>query len=185
MPTRRCTACRSESRQATLIRLVTIDGEGLAVDLRGRLPGRGAYACARAKCLLSALKGAAARSLRQRVRASAPNDRLNEVEAGLLRLVREGLSLTARRQGLTIGLRETLQDLSSGPIVAAKDCSERTRKMVDQSMRDVYVLGTQEELGQWAGRGPTGVLGLSGGPAARRLINDLARLCSLRASQMA
>ena len=185
MPTRRCTVCRSESEQTRLIRLVSFDGKGITVDLRGKLPGRGANACAVGKCILGALRGAAARSLRQSVRAQAPDDQLREVEDGLLRLVREGLSLSARRKGLTIGLKETLQDPSGGPIVAAQDCSDRTRKMVDQSMRDVYVLGTQEELGHWSGRGPTGVLGLSGGPAAHRLINNLTRLCSLRASQVA
>ncbi|HBU47909.1 MAG TPA: hypothetical protein DEB46_06325 [Myxococcales bacterium] len=185
MPMRRCTVCRVELRQERLIRLVSFDGKGITVDLRGKLPGRGAYACAETRCLSGALKGAASRSLRQSVRATEPENRLKEVEEGLLRLVREGLSLSARRQGLTIGLKETLQDGSAGPVVAAKDCSERTRKMVDQSERDVYVLGTQEELGHWSGRGPTGVLGLSEGPAAHRLINNLARLCSLRASQVA
>ena len=110
MPMRRCTVCRSESQQANLIRLVSFDGKGITVDLRGKLPGRGAYACPRSSCVLSALKGAASRSLRESVRADAPEDRLKDVENGLLRLVREGLSLSARRQGLTIGLKETLQD---------------------------------------------------------------------------
>lgn len=182
MPARRCTACQAEAEQEELIRLVALEGHGLSVDLRGKLPGRGGYACPKVSCLSRALAGAASRSLKQRVRVERPAERVQAVESGLTQLVREGLSLLARRQLLSVGLSETLQAASGGPIVAALNCSERTRKMVDQSNRSVYALGTQEELGIWLGRGPTGVLGLPAGPAGRRLVHDLARVVTLRAS---
>ncbi|TMC79456.1 MAG: YlxR family protein [Chloroflexi bacterium] len=42
-PTRTCVACRQEAGKAELIRVVRSPEGGVAVDVSGRMPGRGAY----------------------------------------------------------------------------------------------------------------------------------------------
>jgi predicted RNA-binding protein YlxR (DUF448 family) len=45
-----CVACRTRRDREGLVRLVRIDGEGVQIDLEGRLPGRGAYLCRTEAC---------------------------------------------------------------------------------------------------------------------------------------
>ena len=65
MPQRTCVACRTERAKRELVRVVRSSGTGvLAVDPRGKAPGRGAYLCADAACLERGLgDGSLARSL--------------------------------------------------------------------------------------------------------------------------
>jgi len=42
-PVRTCVACGQEAGKRSLVRLVRTPGGGVALDLGGRLPGRGAY----------------------------------------------------------------------------------------------------------------------------------------------
>jgi uncharacterized protein len=55
VPVRTCVGCRSREEKVRLIRIVPRDG-GVAVDVRQREPGRGAYLHPRPECLEQALK---------------------------------------------------------------------------------------------------------------------------------
>ncbi len=55
IPVRTCIGCRSREEKVRLIRIVLRDG-GVAVDVRQREPGRGAYVHPRPECLDQALK---------------------------------------------------------------------------------------------------------------------------------
>jgi predicted RNA-binding protein YlxR (DUF448 family) len=55
VPVRTCIGCRSREERVRLIRIVLRDG-GVAVDVRQREPGRGAYLHPRPECLEQALK---------------------------------------------------------------------------------------------------------------------------------
>lgn len=55
VPVRTCIGCRSREEKVRLIRIVLRDG-GVAVDVRQREPGRGAYVHPRPECLDQALK---------------------------------------------------------------------------------------------------------------------------------
>jgi predicted RNA-binding protein YlxR (DUF448 family) len=55
VPVRTCIGCRSREEKVRLIRIVLCDG-GVAVDVRQREPGRGAYLHPRPECLEQALK---------------------------------------------------------------------------------------------------------------------------------
>ncbi len=55
VPVRTCIGCRSREEKVRLIRIVLRDG-GVAVDVRQREPGRGAYVHPRPECLDHALK---------------------------------------------------------------------------------------------------------------------------------
>ena len=50
VPVRTCIGCRSREEKVRLIRIVLRDG-GVAVDVRQREPGRGAYVHPRPECL--------------------------------------------------------------------------------------------------------------------------------------
>lgn len=63
-PTRTCVGCRVAGPKSALVRLVRAD-DGVALDLTGRAPGRGAYVHRDRACVEAATgKGALARALR-------------------------------------------------------------------------------------------------------------------------
>ena len=53
---RTCVGCREESPKRALIRVVRSPSGDVVLDERGKLPGRGAYLCARAECVEKARK---------------------------------------------------------------------------------------------------------------------------------
>ncbi|MBA8796277.1 putative RNA-binding protein YlxR (DUF448 family) [Friedmanniella endophytica] len=54
-PVRTCVGCRRRAAQAELVRVVAVDGR-LVLDRRRRLPGRGAYLHADARCAATAVQ---------------------------------------------------------------------------------------------------------------------------------
>jgi uncharacterized protein len=56
-PQRTCVACRTIGGKRGLLRIVRTPDGRVALDTRGRLPGRGAYLCREAACLTAAVKG--------------------------------------------------------------------------------------------------------------------------------
>jgi len=65
MPVRTCLFCRQARDKGLLVRFVSHEGV-LTVDLKGALPGRGAYTCRARDCVEGALKrkGAFSRALK-------------------------------------------------------------------------------------------------------------------------
>jgi uncharacterized protein len=54
-PQRSCIICRQVKNKRALIRLVNND-DGVVIDSRGKMPGRGAYLCDSVECWDAALK---------------------------------------------------------------------------------------------------------------------------------
>jgi predicted RNA-binding protein YlxR (DUF448 family) len=63
VPQRTCVGCRSVEAKRTLIRIVRTP-EGLKVDPKGKMAGRGAYLHDRRSCWQAGLKGPLARALK-------------------------------------------------------------------------------------------------------------------------
>lgn len=59
IPMRQCLGCREMKPKRELIRVVRSKEGEVAVDLKGKLPGRGAYVCRCKSCLAKALKSRA------------------------------------------------------------------------------------------------------------------------------
>ena len=50
LPQRMCVVCRQTDAKRTLIRIVRTATQGVQIDLRGKVPGRGAYLCQQVSC---------------------------------------------------------------------------------------------------------------------------------------
>ena len=141
---RTCVGCREESPKRALIRVVRSPDGSVVVDERGKLPGRGAYLCARRECLARARKsGALAKALRTAIPDSCyaelerrieeegtahadPEERLHEICALL------GLS---RRAGMVLVGSDSVQSqCGRGPllILTAEDCSASVREFAER-----------------------------------------------------
>lgn len=59
IPMRQCVGCREMKPKRELIRVVRSPEGDIALDFRGKNPGRGAYVCADAACLARAKKSKA------------------------------------------------------------------------------------------------------------------------------
>jgi uncharacterized protein len=56
-PVRTCIACRRQSDKGDFIRIVRNAAGNIEIDLKGKLPGRGAYVCGNAECVKQTAKG--------------------------------------------------------------------------------------------------------------------------------
>lgn len=56
IPMRQCLGCREKKPKAELIRIVRSPEGTVALDLKGKAPGRGAYICHSSDCLKRVLK---------------------------------------------------------------------------------------------------------------------------------
>ena len=59
IPMRMCVGCRTMKEKRSLVRVVRTPEGGAAVDLTGKMNGRGAYVCPCADCLKKAVKSRA------------------------------------------------------------------------------------------------------------------------------
>ena len=59
IPMRQCVGCREMKPKKELIRVVRSPEGQVALDFRGKLPGRGAYVCPNPACLAKAKKSKA------------------------------------------------------------------------------------------------------------------------------
>ena len=56
IPMRQCAGCRAMKPKKELVRVVRSPEGEIALDFRGKAPGRGAYVCKSAECLKKAQK---------------------------------------------------------------------------------------------------------------------------------
>jgi predicted RNA-binding protein YlxR (DUF448 family) len=74
-PIRTCVGCRRAAPKEELLRVTQAEAGGLLFDLAQEAPGRGAYLCMSASCLIQALKkGGVGRAFRRPLRYVDPRD---------------------------------------------------------------------------------------------------------------
>ena len=139
---RTCVGCREESPKRALIRVVRSPSGCVALDESGKLPGRGAYLCARLECVEKAKKAKAlSRALKTEVKADV-YDRLaeyvSEYGAGarekrdkgeIQKELRLLLGLAKRAALLYIGVDSVKLHSEGEPllILTADDCSDSVK----------------------------------------------------------
>ena len=68
IPMRMCVGCREMHEKRELIRIVKSAEGMVSIDMRGKVPGRGAYICKKSDCLERAMKSRALeRALEHRI----------------------------------------------------------------------------------------------------------------------
>ena len=80
IPMRLCTGCKTQKPKRELVRVVRSKTGEVALDTTGKMPGRGAYLCPDAQCLLKAKK---ARCLERVFGCDVPDEVYEKLEEAL------------------------------------------------------------------------------------------------------
>lgn len=182
-PERTCVACREPGARDELVRLV-LDPEGaLVVDLRGRLPGRGAWVHPRTECVARLEREP--RRLSQALRAPVQTANLaSQLRERVLASVLDGLSLAAAAGELIGGhdaVEHAIRDGRIAELVTASDASERTVRDLTRNAElptTTLPIG-RDALGARIGQPARAVVGIVASPAFRHLREQLRRLRGL------
>jgi predicted RNA-binding protein YlxR (DUF448 family) len=181
-PERRCIVTGETGPKQGLVRFVVGPGGVVVPDVLGKLPGRGMWVTSRRSVLEQARKGQFSRSARASV--AVPDDIVDQVEAGLLRRVLDGVSL-ARKAGLAVAGFEKVKDwLAKGEakvLLQASDGSGRGKdKLWTPSGGRFFGCLTASELGLAFGRERVIHAALAAGGLTTRVVEDAARLSGVR-----
>jgi len=159
-----CIGCRQRDHRDALARVVRDPDGGVAVDLRRRLPGRGASLHPRAKCIEVAIRrGALARA----IGASTSIERLLESLTAQYQARIAGLLLAAHRAGhLVIGTDAVADALGAQRVhllLVAEDARGRRAELValaEAAAIPAMAWGTRLALGKFLGRAEVAIIGV-------------------------
>lgn len=182
-PRRSCIACREVRPKEELLRYVlSPDGE-VVPDLKGKLPGRGAYTCPTAACLRRALERRQfGRAFR---RDPAPADvaqvldlvrnRLAENVAGVIALANKAGQVISGTDAIVSALRGKEAAL----LVLARDCSpetaERLTRAAERGGAEVLTFFTRDRLAALLGKELRIAVAIKPGGLAAALKGDIER----------
>jgi predicted RNA-binding protein YlxR (DUF448 family) len=183
-PQRTCLGCRQVKCQDQLIRFVrSPDGEILA-DLKGKLPGRGAYLCNSRACIETALaRKQFDRAFQQPCQVVVSEQLIDAVVKELLAHMTALLGMARKSTSFIAGSNAVLEALkrkvSLAVVVLAGDISpqigEKVRHKATQQNIETVELFDKIELGRILGRAERSVVGLPDGKLAAAFLNDLHR----------
>lgn len=183
-PERRCIATGEVQPKNGLIRFVVGPEGQIVPDLWDKLPGRGIWVSAERDALELAVKRRLfARGAKQAVTVS--EDLIDQVEAGLLRRVVEGISL-ARKAGLAVAgyekVKSWLETGHAAALLQASDGSERGKTKLRPASGQDAAIGclTARELGLAFGRESVIHGALASGGLTERVVQDTAKLSGVR-----
>jgi predicted RNA-binding protein YlxR (DUF448 family) len=181
-PKRTCIACRIGTDQADLLRLVRHPLDGSAVvDLKGSLPGRGAWVHPVHGCLLRLQDRPAL--LRRALKAEVRCDNLLDTARALtLAKILDGLSLVAASGRLVGGHDQLLDALKEGKLAAlvfSENIADRTATRLNEvrepEVQTFLLPISSAALGFRVGKGPRAAVGLFASERSHWLIKQLQR----------
>ncbi len=183
-PQRTCLGCRQVKDKAQLMRFVcSPDGEILA-DLKGRLPGRGAYLCNNRDCIEAAVsKKQFDRTFRQVCQPVTGAQLVEGIAQILLAHLASLLGMARKSAKFVAGSNAVLDALNRkgllAVIVLARDISpqigEKVRRKAEYQKIVTTKLFNKAELGRILGRAERSVVGLPDGKLADAFLDDLLR----------
>ena len=176
--------CRQVKDQTELIRFVcSPDGEVLA-DLKGRLPGRGAYLCNSRSCIETAVQRKQFdRAFRQSCQPVAKDSLIEAVGQELLAHMASLLGMARKSSKFVAGSNAVLDALSRSKalavVILANDISQQIGDKVRRKAEHQDIVTTKLfdkiELGRILGRAERSVVGLPDGKLAQAFLHDLLR----------
>ncbi len=183
-PLRTCLGCRGEKDKSALVRYVMGPDGAIHVDLRHKLPGRGAYTCVERDCLLQAVRrGGFQRAFRGRCLPPDADGLLGELIRQLAVRVDNLIGMLRKAGKVVGGGNGVMAALDKGEplqmIVAATDVStgilEKIRRKATARDIPVFQWGSKTELGRLTGREQRSVLGIRSCALAKALDEGLKR----------
>lgn len=183
-PQRTCLGCRQVKDQDSLVRVVRSPDNDILVDLRGRLPGRGAYVCNDRECVEQAVrKQQFNRAFRKECNQVSTEDLLTAIRQGVLGYLTNLLGMARKSANFIAGSNAVMDALNRNTALAvillATDISpqigEKIRRKAGFRNIKVLELFDKEELGRILGRAERSVVGLPDGKLADAFLKDLQR----------
>ncbi len=166
-PVRTCIVCRSSGQTEAFLRFARAPDGAVGFDVAEKLPGRGAWLCAKASCLDKATDvkhGGFARAFDAAVVFDGKALR-DDVRATLRARVVERLGLARRRGALVLGREAALQEQPKLVAIGlAADLSQNSRdELTERATVPLVTLPTMAELTAAVGHDrEVGVVGIVG-----------------------
>ena len=183
-PQRTCLGCRQVKDQDQLVRFVRSPNGEILVDLRGRLPGRGAYLCNDRNCIDTAVSRKQFDRAFRQVCQPVTGRRLADSIAGqLLAHLASLLGMARKSAKFVAGSNAVLDALNRKKmltvIVLAGDISPRIGEKIRRKAAYQKIVTTElfdkVNLGRILGRAERSVVGLPDGKLADAFLDDLLR----------
>lgn len=183
-PQRTCLGCRQVKHQSDLIRFVRSPDGAVLVDLKGRLPGRGAYLCNSRECLAAAVsRQQFNRAFRCECQPIDLSELTDQVARALLRQLANLLGMARKSANVVAGSNAVLDALTRNKpmsvIILARDISPQIGDKIRRKAARQNILTTElfdkMELGRILGRAERSVVGLSDGKLAEAFMSDWRR----------
>ncbi len=184
-PERTCVGCRNVLTKDEVVRIVA-GPEGILIDYREKLPGRGAYVCPRQECIAKALaKETLARALHLKVRLPSAELFASQLAAHIREKIMSLLSISMKAGKIAAGYSAVNDALEKGRVkllLFAGDLSDRTRDKIASHRFELLrsaTLFTRDEIGSMLNRKFVGVVGILDEGLADALWNETQRLKGL------
>ncbi|MGE5173338.1 MAG: DUF448 domain-containing protein [Betaproteobacteria bacterium] len=184
-PERTCVGCRNVLTKDEVVRIVA-GPDGVLIDYREKLPGRGAYVCPKQECIANALaKETLAKALRLKARPPSVELLASHLAAAIKEKIRSLLSISMKAGKIAAGYSAVNDALEKGRVkllLFASDISDGTRdKIESQSFESFHraTLFTRDEFGSMLNRELIGVVGILDQGLADALWNETQRLKGL------
>ena len=180
-PQRTCLGCRQVKDQSELIRFVRSPEGEILVDLKGRLPGRGAYLCNSRDCIMAAVnRQQFNRAFRCECQPADLSTLTDRVARELLKHLASLLGMARKSANLVTGSNAVLDALTRkkalSAIILAKDISpqigDKIRRKAARQKILTAELFDKMELGRILGRAERSVVGVSDGKLAAAFMSD-------------
>jgi predicted RNA-binding protein YlxR (DUF448 family) len=180
-PQRTCLGCRQVKDQSELIRFVRSPEGEILVDLKGRLPGRGAYLCNSRDCMMAAVnRQQFNRAFRCECQPADLSTLTERVARELLKHLASLLGMARKSANLVTGSNAVLDALTRkktlSAIILAKDISpqigDKIRRKAARQKILTAELFDKMELGRILGRAERSVVGVSDGKLAAAFMSD-------------
>lgn len=185
MARRTCAACREDADrdQDDLIRLVRSPDGCAVVDLKGKLPGRGAWVHSRQACVAKAQQRPGSLRLGNDL---VVEDLSGAIRARVVRAAMDGLSMAAGAGAVISGahqLKAALEKDMLHSVIVASNASPRSvadlRSAAKERVAFVTLPALTMELGHQIGRGERAAVGVTSSRAGVHLRRQLRRLADL------
>ncbi len=183
-PQRTCIVCRQTRDKKQLIRYVVAPNGTIQVDYRQRLPGRGAYTCFSAQCLLDAVnKKYFQRCFKKNEFSTDSAELIEQLKTAVSQKILNLIGMSRKSGQLISGSNMVIDALrkksSIAAVIIAEDISlEIGKKIAALAERDhisTAHLYNKQMIGQMLGKEERSVIAVQAGLLADSLLNELHR----------